>query len=103
MKSKRTKALEIPKEVKIKVYERDDHHCILCGRMVDASNACCHFVARSQGGLGIEQNILTLCSDCHFRFDNTDLRQELKERFRKYLNSKYENWNEQDLYYNKWK
>ena len=102
MKSKRTKALEIAKEVKIKVYQRDNQNCILCGRYVNVENACCHFIARSQGGLGIEQNILTLCSSCHTKFDNSEHRQELKEYFRNYLKSKYKNWNEKELYYNKY-
>lgn len=50
---------------------------------------------------GIEQNILTLCNDCHFMFDNTDKRKELREKYRTYLKSKYPNWNEQDLIYKK--
>lgn len=50
---------------------------------------------------GIEQNILTLCNDCHFMFDNTDKRKSLREKYRAYLKSKYSNWNEQDLIYKK--
>lgn len=103
MKSNRTKALEIPKEVKEIVYKRDNEHCILCGRYVDVSNSCCHYIARSQGGLGIEQNILTLCSYCHNYYDNTEHRKALKEKFKKYLKGKYKDWNERNLYYTKWK
>lgn len=103
MKSKRTKALEISKEVKRKVYERDNEHCLLCGRWVHESNACCHFIARSQGGLGIEENILTLCSECHTRYDNSEHRQELKKRFRDYLRGKYNGWTEEKLIYKKWR
>lgn len=102
MKSKRTRALEIPKQVKEKVYERDNQHCVLCGKYVYLDNACCHFIARSQGGLGIEENILTLCSSCHTLFDNSEHRQKLKEYFRDYLKSKYRNWNEKELYYKKY-
>lgn len=103
MKSKRTKALEISKEVKRKVYERDNEHCILCGRWVDVSNASAHFIARSQGGLGIEENILTLCYNCHQLYDNSEHRQELKKRFREYLKDKYNGWTEEKLIYKKWR
>ena len=102
MKSKRTKALEIPKQVKEKVYMRDSYRCVLCARYVSVENACCHFIARSQGGLGIEENILTLCNECHRKFDNSEHRQELKRYFRDYLKSKYKNWSEKELYYKKY-
>lgn len=100
-KSARTKAMQIPKSVKYKVWERDNHRCLNCYKYVPVDCACCHFVARSQGGLGIEQNILTLCPDCHRIFDNSDQRQTLKPIFETYLKSKYEDWNINDLIYKK--
>lgn len=102
MVHKRTKALAIPSKVKEVVYERDKHKCVLCKKYVDVSNACCHFIARSQGGLGIEQNIITLCNECHRDFDNSERRKEYKRIIRWYLKKKYENWNEKELTYNKW-
>ena len=102
MKSKRTKACEIPKSVKKTVYERDNHKCIICGRWVDESCACCHFIGRAQGGLGIEQNILTLCPTCHRQYDNGLHRHDYREVFAEYLASKYPGWNEKDLVYDKW-
>ena len=68
MKGRRTKALEIPRKVKIAVFERDNERCILCG-----SNGLpeAHYIPRSKGGLGIEQNIVTLCRECHRRYDQT--------------------------------
>ena len=103
MKSKRTKALEIPKAVKEKVYKRDEGKCLICNRWVDVSNACCHFIARSQGGLGIEENILTLCNNCHQLYDNSEHRQEFKKVFREYLQSKHNEWTEEKLIYKKWR
>ena len=94
---KRTKALDIPKNVKENVWERDRHCCVWCGSPYAAPNA--HFVARSQGGLGIEQNILTLCSDCHRRYDQSKHRKIMREFFREYLHERYPEWNEQDLIY----
>lgn len=100
--SKMSEACEIPKKVKLKVYKRDNEKCIVCGRWVTWHNACCHYIARSHGGLGIEENILTLCNDCHYRYDNTSLRLILKEFLKQYLKSKYKDWNENNLIYKKW-
>lgn len=97
-KSKRTKALEIPPKVKEAVFERDGGCCVFCGR-VGIPNA--HFIARSQGGLGIEENILTLCWDCHRKYDQTPRRQEMREFFKEYLQSKYPEWDETKLIYKK--
>ena len=109
---KRTKALQIPIEVKKAVAERDKVNdwtcCVYCGLPAPSeaplafSNA--HYIARSQGGLGIEENILTLCPNCHKAFDQSSdagVRQYLKEIFKAYLESKYENWREDDLVYKK--
>lgn len=96
-KSKRTKALEIPPKVKQKVLERDEA-CIWCGRQ-GQPNA--HFIARSQGGLGIEENILTLCFDCHRRYDQTDERAKMREYFKNYLQEQYPGWDKTKLYYKK--
>lgn len=98
-KSKRAKACDIPKAVKEKVFERDGGFCIFCGSPY--ASPVCHFIARSQNGLGVERNILTLCAACHFRYDNTSDRQEMREFFRKYLKSKYADWNEDELIYKK--
>ncbi len=50
--SKRSKACDISPKVKKKVWERDNHCCIICGSPYAMPNA--HYIARSQGGLGIE-------------------------------------------------
>ena len=98
-KSKRAKACDISKEVKEKVFERDGGVCVFCLSGNASPNA--HYISRAQGGLGIEQNILTLCNECHDRFDKTTDRKEMREFFKEYLQSKYAGWNEQDLIYKK--
>lgn len=98
-KAKRTKALEIPPKVKQKVLERDGA-CVWCGKQ-GQPNA--HFIARSHSGLGIEENILTLCFDCHRRYDQTTERQKMRDYFKEYLKSKYPEWDEEKLIYNKWR
>ncbi|MBR2870643.1 MAG: HNH endonuclease [Clostridia bacterium] len=97
MKTKRSKACDISQKVKKIVWERDNGLCILCNSSNAMPNA--HFIPRSAGGLGIEENIVTLCLDCHRKFDQTTLRPILREKIKKYLARKYENWNEEDLYY----
>ena len=99
-KSKRAKACDIPQKVKEKVFERDGGVCVFCQSGNARPNA--HFIARSQNGLGIEENILTLCSKCHDRYDRTTDRQQMREFFKRYLQSKYAGWNEEKLIYKKW-
>ncbi len=98
--TKRTKALDISKKVKDRVWERDEHCCVICGSPYAMPNA--HYIARSQSGLGIEQNIVTLCMDCHTALDHTPYRKHLKEVIRGYLSGIYEGWNEEKLRYRKW-
>lgn len=97
--NKRTKALAIPKEVKERVRERDGGCCVWCGSPQAAPNA--HFIARSQGGLGIEENILTLCFDHHREFDQGSKGQRawMKIYFRGYLKARYPDWDEYKLIY----
>lgn len=96
MKSKRTKATDISKKVKDAVFERDNGCCVWCGKQ-GVSNA--HFCPRSAGGLGIEENVLTLCTECHHEFDNGHNRAEMKRFFRNYLYHSYPDWDEANLIY----
>lgn len=97
---KRTRALDISPKVKRAVWERDSHICILCGSPYAMPNA--HYIPRSHGGLGIEENVVTLCFNCHARYDNSSDREIIKTQIRAYLNGKYQNRNESELYYKKW-
>jgi 5-methylcytosine-specific restriction endonuclease McrA len=97
---KQTKACSIPKHVKDAVWERDKHRCIICGSA--AASPCAHYIARSHGGLGIEQNIVTLCADCHRAYDQSASRGWYREQIRAYLQAHYPNWNESKLVYHKY-
>ena len=105
-----TRARSIPKAVKLRVAERDSIDgwpcCTYCGRPspeggIEWSNA--HYISRAQGGLGIEENTLTLCPDCHRRYDQTTEREEMRAFFREYLMEYYPDWNESKLIYQKWR
>lgn len=108
-KAQRTKALEIPIEVKKAVAERDsiDGHpcCIWCGKPAPTTNPLAfsnaHYIPRSQGGLGIVQNTLTLDWQCHLRYDQGEDRLWMKEFFKDYLKSKHPDWDEEKLIYKK--
>ena len=97
-KKTRTKAVDISAKVKKIVLERDKGICVICGK---AGIPNCHYKRRSQGGLGIEQNVVCACIECHNDYDNGKKVIEYKEVFKEYLKGKYENWNEKDLIYRK--
>lgn len=103
MKTKRSKACDIPKNVKEKVFKRDNGCCVICGNSYNTMpNA--HYIRRSKGGLGIEQNIFTACTDltplkCHSNFDKYGIgKEKVIANFKRH----YKGWNEEDLYYKKW-
>lgn len=98
-KSKMAKACDIPMSVKKAVYERDGGRCVLCGQQ-GAPNA--HYIPRARGGLGIEQNIVTLCMDCHTRYDQSEHRKLYGDRIKEYLEDHYTDWDENDLIFRKW-
>lgn len=101
MKSKRSKATDIPPKIKNIVWERDNKQCIICGNYNAMPNA--HYISRAKGGLGIEQNVVTLCLKCHHDYDNGSKREENRKIIKEYLESKYYGWKEENLIYNKWK
>lgn len=104
---KDTKARDFDRKAKEAIAQRDSIQgwpcCVFCGAAAPAplvwSNA--HFIARSQGGLGIPENGLTLCPACHRRYDQTTAREEMRGFFREYLRGQYEGWNEERLVYRK--
>jgi len=98
MAHKETKATAISPEVKIKVRERDNGRCIICHRpgLPEA-----HYIRRSQGGRGIEQNIVTLCRDCHREFDEGKKRREYQKKIAEYLERFYPNFDDYNRIYHK--
>lgn len=103
MKSKRARACDISQKVKAAVWERDGGCCVICGRH-DTAAPNAHYIRRSRGGLGIAENIVTLCAECHRRQDNgTGEQQRLyNAAIRAYLQGIYPGWDESKLVYSKW-
>lgn len=100
MKSKRAKACDISKKVKDIVWERDGCRCIICNSYQAMPNS--HYIRRSQGGLGIEENIVTMCMSCHREYDQGTGRKPMETYIENYLKSKYPNWDKSKLIYKKW-
>lgn len=101
-KHKQTKEKEISKAVKIKVWNRDNHKCIFCEKVVDVFYANAHFIPRSAGGLGIEENIITACEDCHREQDNGKDTKLYDKKAEKYLKGIYgKKWDKEKLIYRK--
>lgn len=101
-KSKLAKATDIPKKVKLAVWERDNHQCIFCHKPVSWHLANSHYIKRSQKGLGIEKNIMTNCELCHELFEKSKNRPIMKKKAKQHFQSIYTNWNEKDLVYKKY-
>lgn len=108
MKTKRSKATDIPMSVKKKVFERDNGRCVICGNNYNVMpNA--HILSRVKGGLGIETNVVTLCTmltdnKCHHKFDNGTKQEheEIYNKIEKYMKSIYgDDWCIEDQKYKK--
>lgn len=55
------------------------------------------------GGLGVEENIVTLCRECHYKEDFGQDTKLYEQRIEDYLKSKYGlNWNKEKLIYKKY-
>ncbi len=102
-KHKLTKATDIPKKIKLIVWERDKHKCIFCHTPVTWHYANSHYIKRSHSGLGIEpKNIMTNCYNCHKLFEESKHREEMKEIAKNHFKEKYTDWKEEDLVYKKY-
>lgn len=116
-KSIRTKALEIPRSVKEAVHKRQKGRSLFAPYpAISVEECCCHFIPRSKGGLGIEENIFGCTQEQHRLFDNNVLISPTSRRITnltiKQMHSVVRNhmirsygstWNERKLIYKKFK
>lgn len=110
--SKRSKACEFSSTARIVIKGRD-RGCIFCKmeyHMPEEENydmqifGIMHYIPRSAGGLGIEQNGAVGCQYHHNMLDNgkEGLRPEMLGLFREYLQNHYPGWTEDVLRYRKY-
>lgn len=110
---KRTKQCNFTQDIIKKVFMRDKG-CIFCirgyrpGDINDFNHTiydCMHYINKSQGGLGIEQNGACGCRYHHSLLDNGNqgIREDMLKIFEEHLKSKYRAWNRESLVYNKYK
>lgn len=96
-----------------KIFERDGQQCLFCrmGYHMECKSLMLleipdimHFVNKSQGGLGIEENGVTGCRYHHGLLDNghAGLRDEMLEMMETHLKECYPEWDKSKLKYNKW-
>lgn len=89
------------------VWERQKGVSIFSGCPLSVNECCCHFIPRSKGGLGIEENILGMTYTEHMKFDgnviggNKAEMEIMREIALNHLKEHYPNWNENSLIYKK--
>lgn len=90
IKSKRSRACEFSSDERKAIYERDFQRCVICGGTYRLTIA--HMISRAYGGLGIRQNGVLLCMQCHDAMDNgsnKELRVAYQKFVRNYLEQQY--------------
>lgn len=98
---KETKATAIPRSVCMTVWLRDSMVCQLCGKPVSWQCGNAHLIRRSQGGLGVEQNLVTLCPSCHREMDEGRNAKALNGIMEGYLKDLYPGWSREKVTYKK--
>lgn len=98
--SKRSRACAITPKVREAVEKRDHGCCIFC-HSVGRGEA--HIIPRSQGGLGVPENIVTVCRSCHIEMDNGLHTKEYKAVAIAYIRRFYPDWSREKVTYTKWR
>lgn len=112
MASKQARAREFSSKEREKI-KRRDQICIFCKLRYHTEHvtwyaqrltSIMHYIPRSKGGLGIEQNGALGCQVHHDMLDNghQGRREEMLAIFKKYLQGYYPDWNEDNLIYKKY-
>jgi hypothetical protein len=96
--NKRTRATAISMTVRRNVKERDQF-CFLCGQ--SQGHQIAHYIPRSKGGLGIEQNLGLVCLWCHGLLDQSVNRPAMLIEFRRHLDSFYPDFTDDMRVYRK--
>lgn len=105
-RSRQSRATDITEKVRRRVRERDGG-CVFCKMGMEAPYLCgnfeiMHYINRSRGGLGIEENLAVGCSYHHGRMDNGAEGRQMRERLEEYLKGIYPDWENVNKTYSKW-
>ena len=100
--SVQSKACDISAKVKATVWERDKHRCVVCWSNNAFPNAHA-LLSRAHGGRGIEQNVVTLCQECHRKYDQGTKQEHdlIYEIIIKYMQKQYKGLKISDVIYQK--
>lgn len=99
--SKASKACDISPLVRREVMERDEGRCIICGTTQGIQIA--HYISRARLGLGTPRNLACMCLVCHTEMDNGKFHKEYQSILKDHLKEKYDDWDESQLTYTKWR
>lgn len=114
MPKKQTQAKEFSQSVKQRIWNRDNGKCIFCAmgyRPTDEDNYLLvirdimHYIPRSAGGLGIEENGAVGCRYHHHMLDNgkEGVREEMLDKMADYFRGIYgPHWDQKKKKYSKW-
>ena len=73
----RSQVCEFPKKERLAIYNRDKNRCIFCG--ATSSLTIAHvFFSRAKGGLGVQENGVLACRDCHNKLDHGRPKEKLR-------------------------
>ena len=102
-KSKRSKACDISNKVREQVLSRDARRCIICGSTYNLELAHV-FLSRAHLGLGVKENLATLCKKHHMTLDSGKKQEQHNIRLavESYMRSKHGDIDIKSLKYNKW-
>lgn len=82
------------------VVKRDNHHCVVCGKIRRLH--CHHVIHRSEMGKGVPENLVMLCEECHYNIHNNPrLMNNLNEYVMAYLKHHYKDWSKDKVTFKK--
>jgi predicted restriction endonuclease len=100
--SNQSKACDITPKVRATVLRRDSHRCIYCHTPY-ALQLAHVFYNRSHGGLGVVENLVTLCIEHHCAMDNGKIEKSkpVRDVCESYLRGRYYGFDFDSLKYKK--